>query len=817
MITINQSWNPTMECQDEMVDILVESYSGNIKRSFGGLSMNGCMKMNDTYGSAGYSMTDTWTCFGDPSVVVRTAVPQTLTVTHNPVILLGSSQFTVNCNVEDALVCLTINNQIIGTEYVSGGSAIVSFDAITSIETVTIAVTAYNHIPYLADVDVVPVSGPYISYASHILNDAAGNNNGLADYGESILLTVELENVGTQDANDVSVIISTTDPYVSITDNSEFYGNIPTGQSVSVADAFSFDLAANVPDGHVFQFTVEATSLTKDTWTNTFSETAHAPVLEYDSFVIYDPSGNNNGKLDPGETVNLAITIANSGSSEAYNVIGELVCGDPYITINSNNINYGNIAGEGTSVNNFSVTADAAAPPGHLAGFILNISADLGITGIGSFDIIIGQIPVLVVDLDDNYSSGLIMKTIIQNLGVGVSYTTTFPTDMNLYSTLFVCLGIYYNNHVLSATEGQALANYLNSGGMIYMEGGDTWYYDPSTAVQPMFNINATADGTSDMGIVLGQTGTFTQGMTFIYSGENSWMDHIDPIAPAFSILKNQSPVYGTGVAYDAGTYKTIGTSHEFGGLNDGSFPSTKEELMYQYLDFFGLILPAVYTVDLKVFLEGSFNGTEMETNLNIQGLIPNNQPFEGYPWYYSGTENVVSIPNSDVVDWVLVEYRDAPGASSATSGTMIACQAAFLLKDGSIVDLDGVSNLQLNNSINQQLFVVIWHRNHLGVLSNYALMELGGEYNYDFTSGENQAFGGSLAHKQIVPGVWGMISGDGNCDGEISETDKTNVWSVHAGEGIYQTGDFNLDGNVDNKDKDDILIPNLGSVGQVP
>ena len=817
MSTINQSWNPPMEGQDEMVDILVESYTNNIKRSFGGLSMNGCMKMNDTYGSGGDAMTDTWTCFGDPSVVVRTAVPQSMTVSHNPVIFLGSDNFTVNCNVEGALVCLTINNQIIGTEYVSGGSATVSFDALTSIETVTIAVTAYNYIPYLADVDVVPASGPYIVYSSHLLNDAAGNNNGLADYGESILLTIELENSGTEDANDVSVVLSTTDPYVSITDNSESYGNILSGQSVSVTNGFSFDMAANVPDGHVFSFSVEATSTTKETWTSTFNETAHAPVLEYDGFVISDPSGNNNGKLDPGETVNLAVTIANNGSSAAYNVIGQLVCADPYITINSNDINYGSISGGGMSANNFSVTADAAAPAGHLTTFLLNINADLGITGSGSFEIIIGQIPVLIVDLDDNYNSGTVMETIIQNLGVGVSYTTTFPTDMNLYSALFVCLGIYSNNYVLSATDGQALTDYLNSGGMIYMEGGDTWYYDPQTAVQPMFNINATADGTGDMGTVLGQAGTFTEGMTFIYSGENSWMDHLDPVTPAFSILTNQSPSYGTAVAYDAGTYKTIGTSHEFGGLNDGSSPSTKEELMYEYLNFFGLMPPTVYTVNLKAFLEGPVKGTEMETNLNLKNLIPNNQPFSDYPWYYSGTENVGLIPNSDVVDWVLVEYRDAPSASSATSATMIGRQAAFLLKDGSVVDLDGSSNLQFNYSLSNQLYVVIYQRNHLGILSNYALLELGGEYNYDFTSGVNQAYGGSSAQKQIVPGIWGMISGDGNCDGEVSDLDITDIWATHAGEGVYEFGDYNLDGNVDNIDKDDILIPNLGSEGQMP
>jgi len=104
-----------------------------------------------------------------------------------------------------------------------------------------------------------------------------------------------------------------------------------------------------------------------------------------------------------------------------------------------------------------------------------------------------------------------------------------------------------------------------------------------------MFNINATADGTSDMGTVVGQAGTFTEGMSFSYNGDNGWMDHIEAIAPAIKIFNNQSPLYGTGVAYDGGSYKTIGTAHEFGGLQDGTSPSTKEELMSAYLAFLGI------------------------------------------------------------------------------------------------------------------------------------------------------------------------------------------------------------------------------------
>jgi PKD repeat protein len=82
--------------------------------------------------------------------------------------------------------------------------------------------------------------------------------------------------------------------------------------------------------------------------------------------------------------------------------------------------------------------------------------------------------------------------------------------------------------------------------------------------------------------------GTFTEGMSFSYSGDNNWIDHIQAMGSAIDIFENESPMYGTGVAYDAGTYRTIAASHEFGGLVDGTTPSTKEELMEQYLAFFG-------------------------------------------------------------------------------------------------------------------------------------------------------------------------------------------------------------------------------------
>ncbi|RKY52118.1 MAG: hypothetical protein DRP93_08695 [Candidatus Neomarinimicrobiota bacterium] len=103
--------------------------------------------------------------------------------------------------------------------------------------------------------------------------------------------------------------------------------------------------------------------------------------------------------------------------------------------------------------------------------------------------------------------------------------------------------------------------------------------------------------------------------------------------------------------------------------------------------------------LEMTVMLEGPYNGTDMNTDLNAMGLIPLTQPFDVNPlavWYHTGTESVGSIP-PNVVDWVLVQLRDANDAASADNGTVLIQRAAFLLNDGSVVDLDGSSNIIFN------------------------------------------------------------------------------------------------------------------------
>ncbi|MBN1340948.1 MAG: hypothetical protein JXA03_16590 [Bacteroidales bacterium] len=221
--------------------------------------------------------------------------------------------------------------------------------------------------------------------------------------------------------------------------------------------------------------------------------------------------------------------------------------------------------------------------------------------------------------------------------------------------------------------------------------------------------------------------------------------------------------------------------------------------------------------ISLKVFLEGSFDGTGMSTFLNSNNLIPLNQPYAGVALNYQGTESVNAIPNSDIVDWVLVELRDAASASSASQTSVIHRQAAFLLKNGEITGLDGSSELMFGLPVDQQLFAVVYHRNHAPVISANPLMETGNQYYFDFTAGAGQVLGGVNGHKEISAGVWGLFSGDGNGDGDVHNGDKNDVWNMQSGASGYLEGDFNLDGDVNNNDKIQNWTPNSGRSSQVP
>ncbi len=310
---------------------------------------------------------------GDAFSVVYSEIPQNLTVIHNPVLLGGLDSFTVNADAE-SFIALTVDNEIIGTAEGTGMPLSISIAPQLPGDEMLVTITKQNYYRYTAIVPVIPPSGPYVVFNDLTIDDSAGNSNGIVEYSENILLSLDLENIGSDDATNVNAVISSDDDHITITDDNENYGTINSGQIITVTDGFAFTVNDNVPDLHNVLFELNATDGT-DIWTSFFTITLHAPVLEIGEMMIDDSSGNNDGVLDPGETVTITIPVLNDGSADSPEAFATLICPAVGIDVQVETINLGVIGSELQVDAVFTVTAQATVPFGSPIVFYFSVEA----------------------------------------------------------------------------------------------------------------------------------------------------------------------------------------------------------------------------------------------------------------------------------------------------------------------------------------------------------------------------------------------------------------------------------------------------------
>lgn len=206
-----------------------------------------------------------WTEFtlvllGDPTLELWTDTPAELAVSHNPVFFAGMSYFVVNVVQDDALVSCVKDGQVLGTAYSSGGSAMVDFGApLLTMGTMHVTVTKHNHMPYHDTVLVIPPEGPYVIYYSHQNDDSQGNNNGVVNPGEPILMPLTVKNIGIDTAYGVSATLREDDDNITLTDSVQSFGDIDSGMTAESLGDYAYEVDGACPDSHVVRFTMAAT------------------------------------------------------------------------------------------------------------------------------------------------------------------------------------------------------------------------------------------------------------------------------------------------------------------------------------------------------------------------------------------------------------------------------------------------------------------------------------------------------------------------------------------------------------------------------
>ncbi|MEP2936396.1 MAG: HYR domain-containing protein [Gilvibacter sp.] len=220
--------------------------------------------------------------------------------------------------------------------------------------------------------------------------------------------------------------------------------------------------------------------------------------------------------------------------------------------------------------------------------------------------------------------------------------------------------------------------------------------------------------------------------------------------------------------------------------------------------------------LQVKAFLQGA--GTDpidgepnlMRDGLRTSGVLPNISPYaDGFSvdslMFANGGNGGTGTANDDIIDWVWLELRDQSDNSIVVDG-----RSALIQRDGDIVDSDGQPEI-LFTAAAGTYYLVVQHRNHLGVMSsNTIILADGTTPSYDFTTSEAAYTGGANATVQLSSGIYCLISGDFDGNSQVQNSDLNAIIPLLGGAG-YSPADLDMNAQIQNSDINILLNPNLG------
>ena len=160
-----------------------------------------------------------------------------------------------------------------------------------------VVVTKQDRQPYIGTVQVISTNAPFITAISYQIDDAAANNNQLADFNEQFYLDVDFQNLGSITASGVTATLTSSDPNVTIIDGVENLNTITSSTTINATGAYELAIADGIQDQHIVVMDVAITDNASNTWNVPINIVVNAPELNVGGFELIDASGN--GILEP--------------------------------------------------------------------------------------------------------------------------------------------------------------------------------------------------------------------------------------------------------------------------------------------------------------------------------------------------------------------------------------------------------------------------------------------------------------------------------------------------------------------------------------
>jgi hypothetical protein len=257
---------------------------------------------------------ETYSLLGDPSIIPVVGTPKSFQVSLPDTIPNGMT--SLSFNVEPfSYIAVSHFNVLWDAKYASpSGSVTLSMPGYSN-DSCLVVITGQNHKPLIRTIHISDVKKEYINLTNQGLDDEDGNNNGRADFGETLSLNLKINNLGLTDAANLTATISSTSPWVTVNSNFAYIGILKAKSDTTLNGLLRLTLSNNVPDLGI----VTIDLILKDSKVQKkykIDITVHSPRLEIINCLIDDSqSGNRNSIADPGETFNLVFQVRNMGTS----------------------------------------------------------------------------------------------------------------------------------------------------------------------------------------------------------------------------------------------------------------------------------------------------------------------------------------------------------------------------------------------------------------------------------------------------------------------------------------------------------------------
>ena len=228
----------------------------------------------------------------------------------------------------------------------------------------------FGRVDALAAIEAIPMGG--IRYQGFAVNDTLGNNNHKLNPGESVTLSLTLNNIFDAPISGVSAVLMMEDEHVTFIQDTVVFPDFAANETITVDDAFAFSVDDEVSAYQKIKFRIKLFVDGELIGAYTDNVIVHEYQLEYGTIAILnDP--NNDGFLNPGETADLRIMVDNVGNEMAPMVIGTLSTTNPLLTLNATEKSFSTIGAEMMGYADFNVTLDVAATDAVLIPFGLDL------------------------------------------------------------------------------------------------------------------------------------------------------------------------------------------------------------------------------------------------------------------------------------------------------------------------------------------------------------------------------------------------------------------------------------------------------------